>query len=101
MSVDRNVAVVNTGYRLAPHLVAVDITLATGTETITAANVGLRRIKGFSAGVWGATTGIGFSVQTTTTFSTSGVTSLVLEAVEDDGTLGVSEKVTVLLWGDK
>jgi len=72
--------------------------VGTGQTTVTAAEVGLSKIEGFVAGVWGSSTGVGEFVYTTTSFATGGVTSVALECINDASAL-VDRTVSMIFWG--
>ncbi len=71
----------------------------TGKITITAAELGLDFIIGFSAGVWGVATGVGQFVYSTTAYVATGVTSINLELITDASTL-IDDTVSLIFWGN-
>ena len=93
--------VTNGGGYTNPIFITAEITLTDGTGTITAASLGLARILGYAGGVWGATAALGlFLFSSTAVTAGTGVTSMVLEIVNEDGT-ATTGTATVLFWGTK
>lgn len=80
-----------TNYKLVYSEVAFD---ANGDATVTAASLGVDRIKGFTAGVWGGTTDAVASIYAKTAFAAAGVTSIALEARESDAGTDADLNVT-------
>lgn len=96
-----NVKTVGPGGTLSVKQVAADIEFgsgATGITTVTAAQLGLKKIIGFTAAVFGASTGVGEFVYSTTTYVAGGVETLVLECINDASAL-VDRTVSMLFWG--
>jgi len=61
-------------------------TMAAGTNTITAAELGLSTIVHLFVFPWGITTVTGLIPGSTTAFAAEGQSSVVIELIEDDGT---------------
>ena len=78
------------GSKTVPHYVDAIITFGTGGSeegrvTVNATDLEASKILGiFGATVWGATAELSVAVSTTTAFSASGVTSVLLQIVDDD-----------------
>jgi len=72
-------------------------TMAAGTNTITAAELGLETIVHLFVFPWGVTTVTGWVPGATTAFAAGGNTSIVIELIEDDGTALDATNVCSLL----
>ncbi len=70
----------------------------TGKITVTASQLGLKQIIGFCGGIWGAATGVGQMINSTTAYVSGGVTSIDLEMLTDASAL-VDDTVSMLFWG--
>jgi hypothetical protein len=96
-----DVKTVGVGGRLSVKTVVADVEFgsgATGITTVTAAEIGLSKIIGFSASVFGASTGVGELVYSTTAYASGGVSSILLECINDASAL-VDRTVSVMFWG--
>ena len=83
---------------LGPQLRAVTATVASGKLTVTAAQLGLATIMGFTGSVNNASTGVGEMVYSTTDLSAP-VTSVDLEVISDASDLTAAGQFTGLFWG--
>jgi len=103
-TVDRYLPIENVGVSQSPALRFVTVTTGTsanaGQVTLTAQAAGLSVIKGFAGAAWGATTGTGLLICSTTTITEAGVTSVALEVLDDASNLTASITCSLLVWGE-
>ena len=87
----------------SPKFVTAEVTFATGTNTVTAAELGLSKIYGFAGGAWQAPTEIEVAaVSTNTPFATGGVSSVALRQYVTDVEEPANQlnvKSSILFWG--
>ena len=88
------------GVKLGPNVVHAHGTVHTdGIQTVTAAALGLKNIRGWAGSVNNASTGVGEIVYSTTDMA-SAVTTMVIEVISDASALVSGGQWTALFWGD-
>lgn len=100
-----DVKTIGPGARLNKKLVIADVEFGNGDPgmtTVTAAEIGLSKIEGFAAAVFGGTTDKANTVSSVTAYASGGVTSLDLEcSVTDNADNTLSDlTVSILFWGN-
>jgi hypothetical protein len=100
-----DVKTIGPGARLNKKLVTADVEFgngAAGITTVTAAEIGLTKIEGFAAAVFGGTTNKTNTVSSTTAYASGGVTSIILEcSIVDEVDNDLTDlTVSILFWGN-